>query len=118
MTSSSLPSIPEIGDAVDIENLVKTQVAGMKSALMDDIRDLFNQFAVRDDMAREKLPTETPANSKQNTETTTSPQYNTKPPFYAYTPPPWNSPMPQNPYQYQPPLASTHRASLKQPPVV
>ncbi|OMO90990.1 hypothetical protein COLO4_18726 [Corchorus olitorius] len=94
MTSDSLPSIPEIGDAADIENLVKAQVAGMKSALMDDIRDLFDQFAVRDDRAREKLPTGTPTTSKQNIETSTSPKNNTKPPFYAHTPPPWNSPVP------------------------
>ncbi|OMO86983.1 Integrase, catalytic core [Corchorus capsularis] len=116
MTNSKLPIIPESDESGDVDTIIKTQVEGMREKLRDDIRDIFDNL-----MAQRDQPPQFPP---QDASSSTFPSGQTPPPppsqdfstTHGFTPPPWNSPRPQNlPLGYPPwspntnlPSSSTH----------
>ncbi|OMO74560.1 hypothetical protein COLO4_26593 [Corchorus olitorius] len=86
----------------EVENLVKTQVDGIKIALMDDIKDHFDKLMIRGDKTREKTPADLSSSPQKTNETPPPPPPN----YYAYTPPPWTPPL-QTSSAQPPPWPST-----------
>ncbi|OMP02513.1 hypothetical protein CCACVL1_02776 [Corchorus capsularis] len=87
MSGSHLPTISETSEMFEVENLVKNQVEGMKTAIMDDIKDIFDQLMVRREKAREKNSSEVPSSPLKQNQTPLPPLH----PYYSFIPPPYQA---------------------------